>query len=233
MALVTDGLINQLDAEYVRDVGGFIDGQNLIGAFLPDPVDTAGWYGSNGYDCYLKFNALNSKPSLRFNTGVISPQNINKYLTYTDITVLIAARRLGPSWNNTWVGLYSTWFNYNKNGGSIFALTNNANTGGFDRWGTYGGITTTQSTSAMNVNIPIVVGATFTSEGSGGFYTNAVSTGTYTSTTNQPYFGVGGLLSAEGSFVGDVFEVLVYNKILTSIEIQDSSNYLTNKWFVT
>ena len=231
MALVTDGLINQLDAEYVRDVGGFVNGQNLIGAFLPDSVDADGWYGSDGYDCYLRDNAITIRPSLYFNTGVITPQNTNKYLTYENLTVIIAARRQGPAWGNQWMGLYSSWFNYNNNGASIFAITNNANVGGFDRWGTYGGITTTQSTSAMNVDVPVVLSTTFTSSGSGVFYTNGSNSGTYTSTKDQAYFGIGGLLPAKGSFVGDVFEVLVYNRILSEAEIQDSTNYLINKWF--
>jgi hypothetical protein len=231
MSLVTNGLINQLDAEYVRDVGGFVNGQNLIGAFLPDSVDAAGWYGSNGYDCYLKDNAITIRPSLYFNTGVISPQNTNKYLTYENLTVIIAARRQGPAWNNQWMGLYSSWFNYNKNGASIFAITDNANTGNFDKWGTYGGITTTQSTSAMGVNVPVVLSTTFSSSGSGTFYTNGSNSGTYNSTTDQAYFGVGGLLPAKGSFVGDIFEVLVYNRILSEAEIQNSTSYLINKWF--
>jgi hypothetical protein len=234
MVPVTNGLVNNLDALYVKDVGGFVDGQNLIGAFLPDPVDPAGWYGSNGYDCCFRYYALPvpARPALNFKTGVISPQNTNKYLTYEELTVFICAKRTGPSWGNTWMGLYSTWFNYNKNGASIFAITDNANTGNFDKWGTYGGITTTQSTSATILNTPIVLTTTFTPAGSGTFYTNGSNSGTYNSTKDQGYFGVGGLLTANGSFVGDIYEVLIYNRQLDNIEIQGVTNYLTTKWFI-
>ena len=231
MSLVTNGLINQLDAQYVQDVGGFTDGQNVIGAFLPDPVDPAGWYGSNGYDCVFLLSVNSYRPAIRFNTGVISPMNVNKYLTYTELTVLICARRSGPSWSNTWMGLYSTWYNYNNAGASIFAITDNANTGNFNKWGTYNGVVTTQSTSAMDLNQPFVVGATFTPSSSGTFYTNNIETGNFTSSQDQGYFGVGGLLPAKGSFVGDLYEVLVYNRKLSAAEIQQSGEYLIQKWF--
>jgi hypothetical protein len=87
MSLVTNGLINQLDAQYIQDVGEFTDGQNVIGAFLPDPVDQSGWYGSNGYGCVFLLSANNFRPALRFSTGVISPMNINKYLTYSFLKI--------------------------------------------------------------------------------------------------------------------------------------------------
>ena len=231
MALVTNGLINQLDAQYIQDVGGFTDGQNIIGAFLPDPVEPAGWYGSNGYDCVFLLSVNSYRPAIRFNTGVISPMNTNKYLTYTELTVLICAKRTGPSWGNTWMGLYSSWYNYNNAGASIFAITDNANTGNFDKWGTYNGIITTQSTSAMDLNQPFVVGATFTPSSSGTFYTNNIETGNFSSSQDQGYFGIGGLLPANGSFVGDVYEVLIYNRKLSSAEIQQSGDYLIQKWF--
>jgi hypothetical protein len=83
----------------------------------------------------------------------------------------------------------------------------------------------------MPINTPIVVGMTTNSNASGAFYTNGINSGFFTSTKSQAYFGVGGLESAKGFFVGDIYEVLVYNRILSSSEIQDSSNYLMNKWF--
>jgi hypothetical protein len=231
MPLVTQGLVNQLDAQYVQNSGQFVDGQNIVGAFLPDTVDSAGWYGIDGYDCILKYDALYDKPAFRFKTGVLTPRNILNYLNYTNLTVLICARRGGPAWNNTWMGLYSSWYNYNRCGATILAITDNNNDLSFTNWGTYGGTVTTQSTSAMELDKPYVISSTFTSANSGEFYTNSTLTGNFSLTKDQGYFGVGGLLPAKGSFVGDIFEVLVYNRILTTLEIQESSQYLINKWF--
>ncbi len=230
MSLITAGLINHLDANVLL-LSGFSDGQNLLNAYIPDQVDPAGWYGSGGYDVRVVANGQFTRPVIRTNTGVITFKNPSKYLDYTSLTVLVAAKRTGSSYTNTWMGLFSTWYNYAESGVTILAISDNANTDSFTGWGTYGGITTTQSTSAMPINTPIVVGMTTNSNASGAFYTNGINSGFFTSTKSQAYFGVGGLESAKGFFVGDIYEVLVYNRILSSSEIQDSSNYLMNKWF--
>lgn len=231
MSLITEGLVNWLDAQYIQDTGGFTDGQNIVGAFLPDPVDSAGWYGSDGYDCTFKYNAVKYRPAIRFKTGVITPVNINKYLNYTNLTVIISAKRTGPAWNNTWMGLYSSWYNFNKTGATILAITDNANLRNFDKWGTYGGTVTTQSTSAMDLNTPYILSSVFTPPASGSFYTNSTQTGEFTLSKDQGYFGLGGLLPARGSFVGDIYEVLIYGKKLTEEQIQENSAYLISKWF--
>lgn len=230
MALITQNLIYQLDAS-VLPLSGFVNNQNLVGAFIPDQVDSKGWYGSAGYDMYLVTNAQNGKAVIRCNTGNIAFKEPGDLLKYNSLTVLIAAKRRGPSYTNTWMGLFSAWYNYSKSGLSIFAITNNANVGGFDYWGTYGGIITTASTSAMNLDTPIVVGVTSDINTAGNFYTNGINTGSFTNSKDQGYFGVGGLESAEGFFVGDIFEVLVYKSVLNGAQIQDSSAYLVNKWF--
>lgn len=230
MPLITEGLINQLDTSVLL-ASGFSNGQNLLNATIPDKIDPDGWYCSAGYDIKLVANGQFDYPVIRTNTGTLTFKNPNKYLNYTALTVLIAAKRTGSSYTNSWMGLFSTWYNYSKAGLTILAITDNANTGNFNKWGTYGGITTTQSTSAMPLNTPIVVGAIANSDTSGTFYTNGVNSGTFTNSKAQAYFGVGGLESAEGFFVGDIYEVLVYNRALTEAEVLSSSQYLTSKWF--
>ena len=230
MPLITDGLINHLDASVLL-VSGFSDGQSLLNATLPDLVDVKGWNCTAGYDIKVVANGQYNYPVIRTNTGVITFNDPYKYLNYISLTVLIAAKRTGPSYTNSWMGLFSNWYNYAKAGLTLLAITDNANTGNFTGWGTYGSTTTTQSTSSMPLNVPIVVGAVANSDTTGTFYTNGLNSGTFTNSKTQAYFGVGGLESAEGFFVGDIYEVLVYNRALTDAEVLSSSQYLTNKWF--
>lgn len=230
MSLITEGLVNQLDTSVLL-ASGFTNGQSLLNAIIPDKIDPDGWYCSGGYDATLVANGQYSYPVIRANTAVLTFRNPNKFLNYNALTVLIAAKRTGPSWTNTWMGLFSTWYNSAKAGLTILAITDDNNQGNFTGWGTYGGITTIQSTSAMPLNTPIVVGATVTNATSGVFYTNGVNSGTFSNSKAQAYFGIGGLESAEGFFVGDIYEVLVYNRVLFEAEVLSSSQYLINKWF--
>lgn len=230
MPLITDGLVNQLDTSVLL-ISGFSDGQNLLNATIPDKIDPDGWRCSGGYDIKLVANGQYSYPVIRTYTGVITFKNPNKYLNYTTLSVLIAAKRTGSSYTNSWMGLFSTWYNFANAGLTILAITDNSFERNFNRWGTYGETTTTQSTSAMLLNTPVVVGAVANSDTSGIFYTNGLSAGTFSNSKSQAYFGIGGLESAEGFFVGDIYEVLVYNRMLTDSEMLSSSQYLTNKWF--
>ena len=231
MSLPTQNLIYNLDAS-VLPLSGFTNQQSLLNAFIPDQVDSDGWYGSAGYDLRLVENGQNGLSVMRFTTGNLTFKDPTKILQYSDLTILIAAKRTGYSYSGTWMGLFSTWFAYGKAGVSLFAVTNNNNqAAAFDYWGTYGGITTIGSTSAMPVDIPMVVGVTVNNETEGTFYTNGTETGTFSNSKSQGYFGVGGLESAEGFFVGDLYQVLIYNRRLNLSEIQDASSYLANKWF--
>ena len=235
MALVTNGLINWLDAS-ILSLSGFSNNQTLLDAFVPDQAGPSIWYGSNGYSMYVATSAspVGNKPVIRLISGNLSPSNFNDYLNYAAMTVLIAAKRTGASYTNTWQGLFSLPFNNTGRGVrgvSLFSLTNNNNVGGFNNWGTYGSTVSTASTSAMNLNIPYVVGMTINSDNTGTFYTNTSATGTFTNTKSQGYYGIGGLESAEGFFVGDLYEVLIYNRVLTYSEVSASSNYLISKWF--
>lgn len=230
MAIITNNLVNHLDASVLL-LSGFSDNQSLLNAFIPDKVDPDGWYGSAGYSCYVVANGQNSLPVMRFYTGNLTFKNPNKYLQYNSLTVQIAAKRTGYGYNNTWMGLFSTWFNYSKSGLTILAITDNNNNRDFSGWGTYGGTTTIQSTSAMPLNEPVVITATVTTNGSGDFYTNSTFTGTFSNTKSQAYFGVGGLEPAGGFFVGDLYEVLVYNKVLQQSEIVQNAEALRDKWF--
>jgi len=230
MALITDGLVNQLDASVLL-LSGFSDGQSLLDSFIPDNIDSDGWYGSAGYDMKIVANGQFNKAVIRANTGNITFKNPYKFLNYTELTVLIAAKRTGLSYTGSWMGLFSTWYNYAKSGLTILSVTNNANVGGYYGWGTYGGITTTQSSSSMPLDTPVVVGVTVSPSTSGTFYTNGSNSGTFLNSKSQAYFGIGGLESAEGFFVGDIYEVLAYNRVLTTSEVQETSQYLINKWF--
>ena len=235
MALVTNGLVNRLDASVLL-LSGFSNNQTLLDAFIPDQVSSKPWYGSAGYSMYVTASAspASNKPVIRLFTGNLSPGNLMDYLDYNTMTVLIAAKRTGPSYNNLWQGLFSLQF-YNTGkgirGATLLSITNNNNTGGFNNWGTYSGIVTNASTSAMNLNTPYVIGMTINSDTSGTCYTNTSATGTFTNTKAQGYCGIGGLGSAEGYFVGDIYEVLIYNRVLTYSEVSASSNYLIGKWF--
>lgn len=230
MALVTNGLIYNLDASVLL-LSGFSDQQSLLNAYVPDQVDAIGWYGAAGYDLRLIANGQNSLPVIRFTTGNLAFKRPTDLLQHTELTVIVAAKRTGNSYVDTWMGLFSTWFNYAKSGVSLLAVTNNANTGAFDYWGTYGGITTTASTSSMPLELPQVVAMTVGSSTSGTFYTNGTESGTFANTKAQPYFGVGGLESALGFFTGDLYQVLIYNRVLSANEVQQSSSFLANKWF--
>jgi hypothetical protein len=230
MALITNGLVNQLDASTLL-LSGFSNGQSLLNSFIPDNIDSDGWYGSAGYDMRVIAGGQFNKAVIRTNTGNITFKNPYKFLNYTELTVLIAAKRTGLSYTGTWMGLFSTWYNFAKSGLTILSVTNNANVGGYNGWGTYGGVTTTQSNSAMLLETPVVVGVTVSPSTSGTFYTNGSESGTFLNSKSQGYFGIGGLEAAEGFFVGDIYEVLVYNKNLTTAEIQETSQYLIDKWF--
>lgn len=231
MSLITEGLIYNLDAS-VLPLSGFTDQQSLLNAFIPDQVDPDGWYGSAGYDLRLIENGQNGLPVIRFTTGNLTFKDPTKILQYSDLTVLIAAKRTGYSYTGTYMGLFSTWFAYGKAGVSIFAVINNNNqAAAYDYWGTYGGITTIGSTSAMPVDIPMVVGVTVNNETEGTFYTNGSESGTFSNSKTQAYFGVGGLESAEGFFVGDLYQVLIYGKKLNNSQIYELSIYLANKWY--
>jgi hypothetical protein len=235
MSLITNGLINQLDAS-VLSLSGFSNNQTLLDTFIPDQIGSSTWYGSNGYSMYVAASAspTGNKSVIRLSSGNLTPSNFNDYLNYNAMTVLIAAKRTGASYSNTWQGLFSLPF-YNTGSGvkgvSLFSITNDNNIGSFDNWGTYGGVITTASTSAMNLNTPYVVGMSVNSDTSGTFYTNTSATGTFTNTKAQGYYGIGGLESAVGFFVGDIYEVLIYNRALIFSDVSASSNYLIDKWF--
>lgn len=230
MAIVTDGLTYNLDASVLL-LSGFSDNQTLLDAYVPDEVNVNGWYGSAGYSLYVAASGQGSNSVIRFNTGNLAFKNPDEFLSYTALTVQIAAKRTGASYTNTWMGLFSTWFNYAESGLTILAITDNANTRNYSGWGTYGGITTTQSTSSMPLDTPIVVTATISPATSGLFYTNSTSTGTFTNSKAQGYFGVGGLESAQGFFVGDLYQVLIYNRELSEAEIIQNAETLRDKWF--
>ena len=233
--MITNGLINRLDAS-ILSLSGFSNNQTLLDSFVPDQVGTNIWYGSNGYSMYVATSAspAGNKPVIRLIQGNLTPSNFNDYLNYNSMTVAIAAKRTGASYTNGWQGLFSLPF-YNTGRGvkgvSLFSITNNNNVGAFNNWGTYGGIVTTASTSAMNLNTPYVVSMTVNPDTSGTFYTNTSATGTFTNTKGQGYNGIGGLQSAKGFFVGDIYEVLVYNRVLSYSEVSANSNYLISKWF--
>ncbi len=231
MSLFTQNLIYNLDASVLL-LSGFNDQQSLLNAFVPDQIDPDGWYGSAGYDLRLVANGQNGLPVIRFTTGNLTFKNPDKLLQCSELTVFIAAKRTGNSYSGTWMGLFSTWFGYARAGLSLLAVTNTNNqAAAYDYWGTYGGITTTGSTSAMPIDTPIVIGATVNNYTTGTFYTNGTQTGTFPNSKTQAYFGVGGLESAEGFFIGDLYQVLIYNRSLSVPEIQDVSSYLANKWF--
>jgi hypothetical protein len=235
MALVTNGLVNQLDASVLL-LSGFSNNQTLLDAFIPDQVNSKPWYGSAGYSMYVAASAspASNKPVIRLFTGNLSPGNFNDYLNYDSMTVLIAAKRTGPSYNNLWQGLFSLPFNNTGKGVrgvTLLSITNNNNVGGFNNWGTYGNTVTTATTSAMNINTPYVIGMSVNPDTSGTFYTNTSATGTFTSTKAQGYYGIGGLESGDGFFAGDIYEVLIYSRVLTYSEVSASSNYLIGKWF--
>lgn len=230
MALVTNGLVNHLDTSGLL-LSGFTDGQNLFSCTIPDQVDPAGWIVSAGYGTTLVANAQYDYPVIRCVSTNLTFGNFNKYLEYTELTIIIAAKRTSESYLGTWMGLFSTWFNHAKAGATILAITDNVNDRNFDGWGTYGGKLTCKSTSAMPLNEPVVVAITVSTSTSGSFYTNGVYSGDFPNTKSQAYFGVGGLESAIGFFIGDLYEVLVYNRILEYSEIQEDSTYIIDKWF--
>ena len=227
MALITDGLVNHLDASLLLN-SGFVDGQNLIGASIPDLIDPAGWYGSAGYDMRVVASGQNDKTVIRMNTGNITFNNLTKFSNYSSLSVIIAAKRTGSSYSRSWMGLFSIWYNYKKSG---LTVTNQANAGDYNGWGTYNETVTTKSTSAMDLDTPIIVGATTSPSSPGTLYTNGINTGAFTDSYYQPYFGIGGFEYAKGFFIGDIYEVLVYNRSLTSSEMQENANYLAGKWY--
>lgn len=232
MAIVTDNLVYNLDASVLL-LSGFSDGQTLLDAFIPDEVNADGWYGSGGYSLYVAASGQGSKTVIRFNTGNITFKNPRPLLDYTSLTIQIAAKRTGTSYINRWMGLFSTWFNYDVSGVSIFAITDNANTGDYSGWGTYGGITTTQASSSMPLDTPIVLSVTVTPSTSGTFYTNSTSSGEFTNSAAQGYFGIGGLGPAQGFFVGDFYQILIYNRVLETSELIQNAEELRDKWFST
>ena len=128
MALVTNGLVNRLDASVLL-LSGFSNNQTLLDAFIPDQVSSKTWYGSDGYSMYVAASASPSsnKPVIRLFTGNLSPGNLMDYLDYNTMTVLIAAKRTGPSYNNLWQGLFSLQF-YNTGkgirGATLLSITN-------------------------------------------------------------------------------------------------------------
>jgi len=230
MPLVTDGLVNHLDSLVLLSQG-YTNGQDLTVTNIPDSIDSKGWGGDGyGLSFYLS-GGPNNLPLMRFSNGFLHQKNADDFLQFNSMSVMIAATRTGTSWTNSWMGLYSMYYNHAKAGINILAITDNKFDGNFNGWGTYNDTTTVKSTSAMALNIPTVVTVTTNSNSSGTFYTNASATGTFLGSKVQGYFGIGGLESANGFFRGDVYEVLVYNRALTQLEVATNATYLVNKWF--
>lgn len=230
MPLVTNGLINHLDSLVLLSQG-YTNGQDLTVTNIPDSIDSKGWGGDGyGVSFYLS-GGPNNLPLMRFSNGFLHQRNANDFLQFNSMSVMIAATRTGTSWTNSWMGLYSMYYNHAKAGINILAITDNKFDGNFNSWGTYNDTTTVKSTSAMALNTPTVVTVTANNNSSGTFYTNASATGTFLGSKVQGYFGIGGLESANSFFRGDVYEVLVYNRALTQLEVATNATYLVNKWF--
>jgi len=230
MSLITSGLVNQLDAHTLL-TAGYVNGQSLISAQLPDNISSKGWSG-DGYS--INFSVSGSPyggPCIVFSQGTLRQNNLFDFLNYTNMSVMIAATRTGPSWTGTWMGLYSMQYNHAKAGITILAITDNYYQGSFSGWGTYNDTNTVQSTSAMSLNTPIIVGAVCSNNSSGTFYTNSTQTGIFPSSKVNNYYGLGGLTSQKEFFVGNVYEVLVYNRALSASEVTSNAQYLSNKWF--
>jgi len=226
---ITYGLMNQLDA-YLLSARGWKDDQNLISAVIPDNVSSKGWLGS-GYDLYYSLSAApNGGPAFVFTQGNIKQENCDSFLPYNSMSVMIAATRTGNSSTGLWMGLYSMYYARATAGINILALTDNNYNYNFSGWGTFNYVTT-QSTSAMNLNTPYIISMTGDANSSGTYYTNTTATGTFSTSKAQPYFGLGGYGPGGGFFVGEVYEVLVYNRSLSASEITTNANYLINKWF--
>jgi hypothetical protein len=230
LPFITDGLVNQLDASALITV--FADGQSLILASVPDQVDSKGWLG-DGYDIsYSLSGAPNGAPSFVFKQGFLKQLNWDSFLKYDSMTVMIAATRTGNSWTGNWMGLYSMFYNGAKAGINILAVTDNNLNKDFSHWGTYKYVTTA-STSAMDLNTSFVISVVGNKDSSGTFYTNTSATGDFPASKAQGYFGVGGMESSRGFFVGNVYELLVYNRALTASEISTNASYLYDKWNLT
>ena len=230
MPLVTDGLVNHLDALTLLSQG-YTNGQDLTVTNIPDRIDSKGWGGDGyGLSFYLS-GGPNNFPVMRFLNGFLHQRNANDFLQFNSMSVMIAASRTGASWTNNWMGLYSMYYNHAKAGINILAITDNKYDRNFNGWGTYNGTTTVKSTSAMALNTPTIVSVTIGKDSSGTFYTNASATGTFSGSKVQGYFGIGGLESANGFFRGDVYEVLTYNRTLTESEVASNADYLNSKWF--
>jgi hypothetical protein len=231
MGLVTDGLVNQLDAVNLLHSGEFTDGQSLKDALIPDSVDPKGWLG-DGYDLvFAATGGPNSMPVIRFQQGFLHQRNATDFYAYENITVMLIGQRTGTSWGKRWMGLYSMFFNDTKSGLNLMAVTDDNNDGGYQYWGTIGKASH-KSGDAMTLNTPVILGATLGVSTPGKLYTNGVpsTVSTFPDSHAQAYYGLGGYEFARGYFRGDIYEVLVYNRILSDSEISQNSTYLYNKW---
>lgn len=234
MPPILTGLINDLDTSVLL-LSGFHDGQNLQAAFIPDQVDVGQWRGWKG-DAFGITLVANASPQgnysvIRFANGNLDQLNTNVCLSSTNFTVMIAAKRTGMPTRCPYMGLYSMVYNFAKCGVTLLAFTDNNYDHNFNGWGTYNGTEPCKALSAMDLNVPVVVTMALDNTTNGTFYTNASATGTFTSSKSQGYLGIGGLECAQGFFIGDLYEVLVYNRTLSDSEVAQNANYLTSKWF--
>ena len=230
MSLVLTGLTNRLDASVLL-LSGFTPG-TLLCKVLPDQVDPLGWSGTGyGLDLIAGASPNGLYPVIRFTNGNLIQNNNNTFYLNHSMTVMIAATRTANSYTFNYMGLYSMSLNSSHAGISILALTDNNYNRNFNSWGTYDNTTTAQSTSSMDLNIPVVVTMAVNSDLTGTFYTNASAAGNFATSKAQPYFGLGGLPSQNEFFVGDLYEVLVYNRTLSASEVSTNSSYLISKWF--
>lgn len=231
MALITNGLTNQLDASVLL-LSGFSNNQSFLNATVPDQIDSLGWVGSGyGVDLIAGASPNGLYPAIRFTNGNLIQNNNNTFFINKSMTVMIAAKRTASSYTRNYMGLYSMILNGGRAGVTVLAITDDIFNRNYSRWGTYDNTLTVQSTSAMDLNTPVVVTMAVNPDMTGTFYTNASASGDFASSKSQPYFGLGGLESQNEFFIGDMYEVLVYNRALTQAEVSANSAYLVNKWF--
>jgi hypothetical protein len=245
MPAILTGLVNQLDASVLL-LSGFSNGQSLLNATVPDQVDPLGWSGT----CYSLYVAGSASPvgtpAIRFESGNLIQNNYTQFLAYTEMTVMICAKRTALARTGQWMGLYSMMYNggwgkllpnqggptYSNGGMSLLALTDENHNHDYTKWGTYGNINSYQSTSAMDIGLPMVVSIVAGPDTSCTFYTNASASGGPTFASKaQAYRGLGGSEPSDRFFIGDVYEVLVYNRGLSASEIATNATYLRGKWF--
>jgi len=165
----------------------------------------------------------NGLPVVRFDGG---DRMAHTYANGGKAVTIFAVVKVNSAGNSAFRGIYSTAGNTSVNETMLLAnMTTN------DKWGTFGGSTTTNRPANTDIKDSAfhILTLSRSSGGGGDFYLDGAGDGAFADAQGQPGH-IGGTSISSQFLTGDVAEIIVYSNQLSSDDRASVTDYLSAKW---